>query len=125
MLYGFVYTETLLVLGGNRGGVYLDSVEAVSLTGESLQCPDFPALPNAVDGVTPTSIGPRDAPVLCGGLAEGEVYKDECFVYEPSSNSWKFLATMSEARTEYGIVQMEDNKFWVTGEFAAVFIYIY
>ena len=94
----------------------MDTVEAVSLTGESLECPDFPSLPFAVDGVTPINLGPADAPVLCGGLSEGDVYRKECFVVAPGTNTWELLANMLEARTEYGVAQIDENTFFITGE---------
>ena len=103
-----------MVLGGNNGE-FLDSVEAVSLSGEALDCPKLAPLPIAVDGVTSTNLGPNDAPVLCGGLAEGGEHKNECFVFKPYTNSWEFLAIMMETRTEYGVVQIDENRFWVTG----------
>ena len=115
-MFFFPFAETLVVLGGNSGQDFLSSVEAVSLSGgDSKQCSPIQDLPNAIDGITPTNIGPVDSPVVCGGLSEGEVYRDECFVYQPYRNTWELLGKMMNTRTEYGIAQIDKDKFMVTG----------
>ena len=57
--------ETLFVYGGHKSGEDLSSVEAHSLSGSIVQCPQVQDLPQSVYAFPGLSIDGK--PVMCGG----------------------------------------------------------
>ena len=39
----------------------------------------------------------------------------DCYTYDPDADKWNVLATMTEPRSRHGVVQINDNDFWIIG----------
>ena len=43
-------------------------------------------------------------------------FEDECYIYNSDSHDWDLLAKMRRKRAWYGMVQLNESAFWITGK---------
>ena len=109
----FDYSLSLVAIAGFDSTGEISSTEAHSLSGDAAStCSQPPPFPNPVKYITGALSGGH--PVVCGGF-DGTVYHKECQVFRPESGVWTVLAELEVSRSLYGIVQLNQNDFWITG----------
>ena len=102
----------MAVVGGLEGTKIARWNEIVHMTGATVcnlrKVTDFPIK----DGIGTYINGQA---IVCGG-GRGQIYYDECSKYDPSKNVWNKVAnTMNEARKYPGGIQLDANRWWITG----------
>ena len=112
----FAAMDTLFIVGGyyedSSHYYYLDTSEGLSLSDKPSSCPSSTSYPLPITKYVMAKS--ENDPVICGGVDTWE-RKTECYRYQ--SHSWSQFANLSTARDQYGLVQINDKDFWITGKF--------
>ena len=123
--YSYEGPLPLFIVGGINGdGVRLDSTEALDVSNNSLTCqPTEPYLHTVENAVS--FLDGDGSPVVCGGsFADGDI-SDACFVYpEGGDHLWTPVAVMNKPRRWAAGVQLDENRYWITGTWCRRLIYL-
>ena len=49
----------------------------------------------------------------------------ECFKYNASTDDWDEMASMKTKRTNYGLIQINEKSFWITGKEHIMWVYLW
>ena len=55
-------------------------------------------------------------PVVCAGYNYYDGNNEQCYFYDMANNNWENPYTLSEARDEYVLGQLNNDDFWIIGE---------
>ena len=91
--------------------------EVIDILNSSQFCANIPSYPVSI--WTGSGDIVSDVPMICGGELyddgyEGRAMENSCYIFDLPSNTWKLLAKMSVARSDFASVSM-NAALWVTG----------
>lgn len=93
----------------------------LSLTGPagSITCPEISPVEDSRE-IGNQELAKRDGnPVACGGRT-GNVVDKGCWEYDPSTNAWNSIDSLTEPKYSHSMVQLNENDFLVSGQFRPV-----